>query len=96
MVQALNRIAYCFGRDVAPRYDLPDLMVKEDAGELWGRVFELVRIMAPGSTAQIEQLTQEVFLWLLSTRVFESFIGEGLSDEEMIARLLAIVTAAEC
>ena len=75
MVQALNRIAYCFGRDVAPRYDLPDLMIKEDAGELWGRVFELVRIMAPGSTARIEQLTQGV-------RV--RAVPEKTSDHELI------------
>ena len=96
MVQALNRIAYCFGRDSAPACDLPELMVREDAGAVWRRVFELVRMMAPGNTAHIEQLTQEVFLWLLSTRVFESFIGEGLTDEEMVARLLSIVSAADC
>ena len=94
MLQALDRIAHCFGRDSGPPCHLPELMVTEDAGSVWSRVFELVRMMAPGGTERIEHLTQEVFLWLLSTRVFESFVGEGLTDEEMVARLLSVVTDA--
>ena len=92
MLQVLDRIAHCFGRVSAPPFDLPELMEREDAGSVWARVFELVRMMAPGSRERIEHLTQEVFLWLLSTRVSESFVDEGLSDEEMVARLLSIVT----
>ena len=92
MLQALEGISHCFGRDYAPAADLRALMAREDAGSVWARVFELILAMAPGSTERIEHLTQEVFLWLLSTRVFESFAGEGLTDEEMIARMLSIVT----
>ena len=95
MVEALSRIADCFGRDSASACELPQLMAREDAEAVWDRIFETVRtVMPPNCPRNMEQLTQEVFLWLASTRVFEAFVGEELTDEEMVSRLLAIMIDA--
>ena len=92
MVQALDRIAHCFEHVSPPACDLRELMIREDAEGVWERLFETIRIMIPGNQEKIVQLTQETFLWLMSTPAFETFIFEGLTDEEMVARLLSAVT----
>ncbi len=70
--------------------ELPDLVANEDADAIWDRLRHLVGGIAPGSPEQVEQLTQTVFLCLVSMSQFREYALDAGADEEIVERVLAL------
>jgi len=68
--------------------DLRELLVREDAQAVWDRIQELIRSLDP--TAQLDQLTQEVFVCLLASNRIGAYLNSEYSEDEIVLDLLSI------
>ena len=70
--------------------DLRELLVREDARAVWGRIQILIRALDP--TAHLDQATQDVFVCLLATDRIGAYLREDYSEDEIVLDLLSILS----
>lgn len=66
------------------------LLENNDAEEIWRRISALASTVFAGSE-DVDQITQEVFLQLLSTGRFSYYIDRCFSDEEVRVDVLSLM-----
>lgn len=67
------------------------VLLSQDAEAIWHQLSILVRSAAPEPTGGYEQLTQDLFLHLLTTERISSYLEKEYSDSEISADLISIV-----
>jgi len=68
------------------------LLEKNDAEEIWRRISALVSTAFSGSE-DVDQMTQDVFLSLLSSGKFSLYIDRCFSDEEVRLDMLSLMNS---
>ena len=68
------------------------LIIEEDANAIWRKLFALIQSSNPDSGTDCNQITQEVFLHLLTTEQLSLYINQEFSDEEIELDLLSLAS----
>ena len=76
-----------FGRDQGWR----ELIIRQDADGIWQRVHTLVRTAMPDESSNIDLVSQELFLNLLTTNRLLMYIEQGYADKEIELDLLSLL-----
>ena len=63
--------------------DLRSVWISEDANAIWNEIASFIRSTKPLPTDDHENITQDLFLHLLSSQKFAGFLSEGGTDEEI-------------
>ena len=67
--------------------DLRELLVREDAQDVWDRIHELIRTLDP--TADLDQMTQDVFVCLLASNRICVYLSQDYSEDQILLDLLS-------
>ena len=68
------------------------LIIEEDADAIWRKLFAIIQSANPDGGADCDQMTQELFLHLLTTGRLSLYINQEFSDEEIEQDLLSIAS----
>jgi hypothetical protein len=68
--------------------DLRAVLISEDANAIWNEVDSFIQSTMPLPTGDRETITQDLFLHLLSLQIFDEFLSEDCTDEEIQNALL--------
>jgi hypothetical protein len=71
--------------------DWRQVLLNQDAQAIWQELFILVQSAALDGSAADEQVTQELFLHLLSTDRFTFYIQQSYSDSDIREDLISIL-----
>ena len=72
--------------------DWRQVLLSQDAEAIWCELSILVRTAMPDHAGGYEQLTQELFLYLLTTNRFSVYIEQKYSDSEITEDLVYILS----
>ena len=70
---------------------LPQLVATEEAALIWETLFHFVEKLTDG-IERAQHVTQTVFLQVLSDAQFGRYATDAGSDEELVTRLVSLVT----
>jgi hypothetical protein len=76
---SLDRAKSPRGRD----RDWQALLIEQDADAIWRKILALVRVAQPDGEAQFDQMTQELFLYLLAADRLNYYLDQDYSDEQI-------------
>ncbi len=68
------------------------LLLAEDSEQIWLKIFRLLSTIPNPGRADLDSLTQEVFLQLLASDRTTRYLEQGLSEEEISEDLLTLIT----
>ena len=100
---ATNALTHCAqraSRDIAHRSQDPndergwrELFNNQDAEAVWQKIFFLLTSVISDNDSNYEQITQDLFLRLLSTERIKLYMEQGYSDDEIRDDLLLLMSA---
>jgi hypothetical protein len=71
--------------------DLRRFLVQEDASAVWEALNALIRPLFPDRPEQLNRLSQDFFLCLLTSDRFPAYVSDLYSDEEIALDLLTLL-----
>ena len=97
---ALTHGAQRSSRDIAHRNQSSnvergwrELFVNQDAEAVWQNIYNLIRSVVSDTNSDYEQMTQELFLRILTTERIHLYVEQGCSDDEIRDDLLLLLNA---
>ena len=89
-----SRARHCYLTAESPgtkNCDLRRLLVQEDASGVWKALNALIRPLFPDHPEQLNRLSQDFFLCLLTSDRFADYVTDLYSDEEIALDLLTLL-----
>ena len=75
------------------RLDWREVLVSQNADAIWHKLYALVRSNIPDKPSDQELITQELFLFLVSTKRVNMYLEQGHSSEEIRLDLISLLSA---
>ena len=72
--------------------DWREVFLSQDADAIWRKLYALVRSNIPESPPDQERITQELFLFLVSTGRVIIYLDQGYSNEDIRLDLISLLS----
>ena len=73
--------------------DWREILIKQDAQAIWRKLSQLVRSALREDTNNYDSITQDIFLFLISTDRLGMYIERGFSSEEIKLDIISLITS---
>jgi hypothetical protein len=73
--------------------DWREILIKQDAQAIWRKLSLLVRSALREHPDNYDSITQDIFLFLISTDRISVYIEQGFSDEEIKLDIISLLTS---
>ncbi|MGA9770932.1 MAG: hypothetical protein WBV94_17995 [Blastocatellia bacterium] len=73
--------------------DWREILIKQEAQAIWQKLLWLVRSSIREDPDKHDSITQDIFLFLMSTDRFSLYIERGFSDEEIKLDIISLLTS---